>query len=403
MAPLRILHVAPYSGQAWAYGGIPRLASSLVSGLARAGHDVTFVTTDVRDQGARLDGDVDADRAGDEHDRARGGVRLRTFRNVSNRLAYDWQLFTPVGLTTFMKRHAARFDVAHIHACRNLPGAIAAHYLQRAGVPYLLAPNGTAPNIERRRAAKSLFDAIAGRRVMAGARRMLAVSDAERRQFADLGVSGDRVRVVPNPIDLDEFSTPPVRGRFRRAYGLGSRPVVLYLGTLTPRKRIGDLVRAAQQLRTDEASLVIAGNDMGEEARLRRLVQECGLDARTRFTGLLVGRSRLEALADADVVVYPGDHEIFGLVPLEALLCGTPVVVGNDSGCGEVVTAVGGGLLVRPGDVDGLARAITDVLAAPARWRSEAADAARRIRERFGADGVCASLADVYQEMVNRA
>src|SRR4030095_9177665 len=91
------------------------------------------------------------------------------------------------------------------------------------------------------------------------------------------------------------------------------------------------------------AALVIGGNDMGSGDATRAAVHQLGVEARTIFTDLLQARARLELLASADVVVYPSEHEIFGLVPLEALLAGTPVVVADDSGCGEVVRPVGGG------------------------------------------------------------
>ena len=74
--------------------------------------------------------------------RTAGNVELRVFPNISNRLAYDRQCFLPVGLSDYLRRHASAFDVAHLHACRNLPGAIAARHLRAAGVPYLLAPTG---------------------------------------------------------------------------------------------------------------------------------------------------------------------------------------------------------------------------------------------------------------------
>src|SRR5205809_3769143 len=138
--PLRILHVTPYSRDAWAYGGIPRLTYSLARGLARRGHRVTVCTTDACDESARLDW---------PSSHTSDGVEWQVFPNLSNDLAYHLQLFLPLGLHTYMSRHAATFDVAHLHACRNIPGAIAAYHLRRTGVPYLLAPNGTAPRIER--------------------------------------------------------------------------------------------------------------------------------------------------------------------------------------------------------------------------------------------------------------
>ncbi len=121
------------------------------------------------------------------------------------------------------------------------------------------------------------------------------------------------------------------------------------------------------------------------------------------FTGLLRGRERLEALADADVAVYASRDEAFGLVPLEALLCGTPVVVGDDAGCGEVISATGGGLLVPPGDAGTLAAALRQILAAPGAFRQAAAQAAGRVRARYGQELVCARLAELYDEVAPRA
>jgi glycosyltransferase involved in cell wall biosynthesis len=394
-SPVRILHVAPYSADAWAYGGIPRLMGALTRGLARRGHQVTVCTTDACDATSRLPIGV---RPGSDP-----GLTLRVFPNVSNVLAYHLQLFLPLGLGAFLKEHASAFDVAHLHACRNVPGAIAASHLRRAGVPYVLAPNGTAPIIERRRLAKRAFDLLAGRRVLEGAARVLAVSNAEHRELEALGIPRHAIRLIPNPVDLDEFRAPLERGRFRKRLGLGTESFVLFLGQLTPRKRVDVLVRAFAQLRRPGARLVIAGNDMGTGAALRSLVRTLEIDRQTVYTGLLRAEERLEALADADIVVYPSEHEIFGLVPLESLLAGTPVIVSNDSGCGEIVGEVGGGLVLPPGDVDALRLAIDRVLLEPSRWRAAAADAGRRVRNAYGADVVCEQLERVYGEMVATA
>src|SRR5262245_3442314 len=121
MPALRVLHVAPYYEDAWAYGGIPRVVSALARGLVRQGHHVTVCTTDVRDASSRLD----AADAGD-----RGGVEVRVFPNLSNTLAYRLQLYTPRGLRRYLRRGAQGFDLAHLHGCHNLPGAIAASELR---------------------------------------------------------------------------------------------------------------------------------------------------------------------------------------------------------------------------------------------------------------------------------
>ncbi len=392
MRPLHILHVTPYFTDAWAYGGIPRLASVLARSQARRGDRVTVCTTDVSDEAARL---VPSSTRSDE------GVDVRVFRNVSNRLAYHAQLFMPRGLDRFLRAHAADFDVAHLHACRNVPGVIAARRLHEARVPYVLAPNGTAPRIERRRTAKRVFDLLAGRRVLRHAARVLAVSAAERAQFGEMGIHESSIRTVPNPVDLDEFSVPVVRGRFRRRFGLGGEPLVMFLGRLSPRKRVDVLIRAFARLRGRDARLIVAGNDMGAGSAWRSLVHELGLERRTLFTGLLRGRDRIDALADASVVVYPSEHEIFGLVPLEAILAGTPAIVADDCGCAEVVRSVGGGRTVPAGEPAALSAAIDQVLDSHDAWRQAAASAAVRIARQYAGDVVSSRLDEVYRELVN--
>ena len=180
------------------------------------------------------------------------------------------------------------------------------------------------------------------------------------------------------------------------------RPLVLFLGKLTPRKRVDVLINAFARLERADARLVIAGNDMGSGRELRALVRSLGLDDRVFFTGLLTGSDRLAALADADVVVYPSEDEIFGLVPLESLLAGTPVVVADDSGCGEVIGATGGGLVVPLGDVEALERAIGRVLDDRGSWRSKVGDAAARVRDRFSPAVVADAFDEIYESVLPR-
>ena len=391
MSSLRILHVVPYYEQAWAYGGIPRLATAMTHALARRGHQVTVCTTDACDAGSRARIAPILERGGNPD--------VRIFRNISNHAAYHWQFFTPIGLASYLRRTGPDFDVAHLHACHNLPTSIGAAMLARAGVPYVLAPNGTAPAIERRVRIKRLYDRVAGRHVEPGAARILAVSEAERRQLRELGVADGRIVLVPNPVDEREFAVKANADGFRRTHGVDGAPLVLFLGKLTPRKGVDVLVRAFGRL-SRNVRLVVAGNDMGSLPAIEQVARALNVTDRIHVIGLQRGRARLDALAAADVLVYPSRDEVFGLVPLEALMCGTPVVVCNDSGCGEVVGSIGGGHIVPHGDADALAGAIESILAAPPLWRARAHRAGERVRSRFSTDVVAARLEDVYLEVL---
>jgi len=400
--PMRILHVAPYFEDAWAYGGVPRVVGALAAGLARRGHQVTVATTDACDAHQRLTPGPDSNGSRRAVIRRRG-AEIRIFPNVSNWLAYHLQFFVPLGLDRYLRVHAGGFDVAHLHACHNLPVALASRRLLRAGVPYALAPHGTGPrSLERRQLAKLAFDATVGRHVLSSASLLLAVSRAEGRQLQAIGAAPERIGLIPNPIDLGEFEPPVERGRFRPTLPRPDDQIVLFLGKLTAQKRLDVLARAFARLRPARTTLVVAGNDMGYARMLRQLVTELGLKEVVVLPGLLEGRRRLEALADADVVVYATKGEIFGLVPLEAILCGTPVIVADDSGCGELIAEIGGGQIIAEGDIDALSEAIRYALDHRDDGRASTIDAGRQIRRRFGADAVCARLEVLYERMAGR-
>jgi len=350
---LRILHVSPSFYPAWAYGGIPRCAYELCRALVRQGDSVTVWTTDALDAARRLA----------EPTAVVDGIDIRRFPNVSNRLAYHLQLYLPRGLARHARAHVGDFDVVHLHSHRHVLEAVVARSARRRGVPYVCTANGTAPPIERYVAIKHAVDLFGARDLLRRAAGCVAVSQAEVAHYRAAGVPDERITVIPNGIRPEDYEDLPPPGEFRHRYRIGAQArLVVFVGKITPRKGLDVLVRALARL-AGNVELAVVGNFMMPEEPIRKLTRELGLEARVRFTGLLAGREKLGAYVDADVVAYPSVDEIFGLVPIEALMCGTPVVVCDDSGCGEIVAAAEGGLLVPYGDSERLAEAVRALLA----------------------------------------
>ncbi len=392
MKSLRILHLAPFGGEAWAYGGIPRVVEAVTHELARRGHRVTVCATDACTSNRR------SERL---HFTRSDGVEMRLFRNLSNRLAYRFQAFLPRGMGEYLDQEGNHFDVAHIHGCHHLPGVIAAKRLTRLKVPYLISPHGTAPLIERRKLAKWVFQHLFEREIWQGCAEVLATTAAEARQLTALVPPGTRIQIVPNPVvplnvrsgDASERSRAPSRWKLHY-------PVVAYLGKLTPRKGVDVLIRSLLHLPTS-THLLVAGNDMGEGPQLRLLACRLGVAHRVTFAGLLVGAERWNALCAADVVAYPSKEEVFGLVPLEAILMKRPVVVCDDSGCGEVIRSIDGGEVVPYGDPRRLASAIARLIE-PARDSTQRLDLAReQVLKRFSPSSICAQLETEYRRVLH--
>jgi glycosyltransferase involved in cell wall biosynthesis len=387
---LEILQVVPYFFPAWAYGGIPRVAYELSRELVRKGHDVTVYTTDVLDRHSRC-GEAGKEVVVD-------GIRVRYFRNLSNALAYDYQLFLPTGLCGVLRRSIPDFDILHFHGHRHLLNNAVHFHAMKSGKPFVLSGHGTVVRIERRVWAKRIFDKVVGDRILRDARRLVAVSEHEVGQYREMGVEKERVEVIYNGIDVDAYRALPEKGGFRERYSLADRKIVLYLGKITPRKGLDFLVRAFSGLRGGDAVLVIAGNDMGFRDKVEAVIREKGVGDRVLFTGLLTGEEKLSAYRDADVLVYPAIHEIFGLVPFEAIMCGTPVIVTDDCGCGEIIGREGIGYTVRYGDVIGLKDKLEEVLADRADSSEKVERGREFIRENLSWERIGAEYERLYHE-----
>ena len=380
---MHVLHVTPYFPPTWAYGGIPRIAWGLTRELVRQDVQVTVWTTDAYD-GQR--------RSEEAPDRMLEGVRVLTTPNVSNQLAYDHQLFLP--RKTRLDRLEG-VDLVHLHGHRHLLNNIAVRAAREWGVPYVMTPNGTLPRHKNKVGLKAIWDLAVAGRIPAGAARMIAVSKPEIGHFRTAGIPQERIAHIPNGLMLDEFEDLPEEGTFKARWKLPRRrKLVAYLGQVSPRKGVDHLVEAFRDGAIPDATLVIGGNDMGGMARARARADESVL-----FTGLLAGRERLRLLVDADVLVYASTDEIFGLVPFEGLMCGTPVVVGGDCGCGQLIGEAGAGLLVRHADVEGLRVRIRTLLDDPVAAGAMVGRGRRYVEERLSFEVVAAQHKRLYEEL----
>jgi glycosyltransferase involved in cell wall biosynthesis len=215
------------------------------------------------------------------------------------------------------------------------------------------------------------------RRSVKRARRVIAISEHTRRDVHRLyGVPLDRIDVAEpgvdarfQPLPRDEVEV------FRRERHLPDR-FFLYLGTLEPRKNLARLIEAFAQLTTDHCSLILAGGTGWLVEELFAKVKSLGLESRITFTGYVPGDELPLWYNAATAFVYPSRYEGFGIPPLEAMACGTPVVTSNAASLPEVMGDAG--LTVDPDDVPGLARAMRRV------WDDAAlrADLSRRGVER---------------------
>lgn len=234
-----------------------------------------------------------------------------------------------------------------------------------------------------------------------GCDRIIATCREEVLELAAMGLPAERASVVPCGVDPRQFC--PQGPRFPRP---PNGALLVQVGRLVPRK--GAAVSIAALALLPDAELVVAGGppaaelaDDPEARKLRALAGELGVADRVRFTGGLPSQQIPPLLRAADVVLCPADYEPFGIVPLEAMSCGTPVVASSVGGQRDTVAAPGTGLLVPPRDPAALAEAVAELLSPPQRRLDCGAAGRRRVLTRYGWDRVAAQTESVYQEVLS--
>jgi glycosyltransferase involved in cell wall biosynthesis len=195
--------------------------------------------------------------------------------------------------------------------------------------------------------------------------RIFTVSEQSKRDILKFfKVPPDKIVVTPNAID-QRFSVEPNAEevtQIRERYQL-SHPFILYVGNIKPHKNLERLIEAFHYVRRQgrgEMELLIIGNEISKLQPLRRAVHKYGLHRYVRFHGFVEDKTLSVLYRLASVFVFPSLYEGFGLPPLEAMACGTPVVTSNVSSLPEVVGDAA--CLVDPYSAQAIADGILQVL-----------------------------------------
>jgi glycosyltransferase involved in cell wall biosynthesis len=337
--------------------GVTQVVYSISKELVRRGHTVEVYTSGAVQYGQQgrtenKTGQVLVD-----------GIRVHYFPYAMH---YYTFFVTPTIIST-AKKSLREYDLIHIHDFRTFQGIVVAHYARKFKIPYVVQAHGTlgiTPSIKvPRDLPRRILDSTSGFKSVKNASKVIAVSQVEMDEYRALGVSEEKIEKIPNGIDLSEYADLPPRGSFRKEFGIAyNEKVVLYLGRIHKIKGIDILVRAFGKVieKLDEVRLVIAGPDDGYLRELQALIKALRVSHGILMTGPLYGKNKLEAYVDADVFVSPSRYEIWGMTILEAIACGTPVVVTDKCGMSEFIKAkVGLVTKTEPGHV---AEALLEIL-----------------------------------------
>jgi len=298
-------------------------------------------------------------------------------------------LYRPMAILQLVRAiHRWNIDVLHVNDYWWAPIGILASRL--TGCPCLVHVR---QEIETRKVKQYWLDK---------ARMVLPVSESIGNVIRDAGISEEKVQVLLSGISKKSAEpSPPSRGTLAILKKITGQPIIGTVANLFPRKGLEYLVQAVGNLKEsfDNILLVIVGTgDSQYESQLRKQIQDLNLTQHVLFTGFQEYPELF--VSQFDVFVLPSIQEGFGIVLLEAMALGKPIVASNVGGIPEIVQHEKTGILVKAADVEELNKGVLTLLNDPNKRRKMGEQAQKRAAEHFSVERMMERLYGLYEDVL---
>ena len=309
-------------------GGIARVVYDLSQKLTKEGHEVTVITY--------RDGNV-------PYVEDDNGVKVYRIDNymISSNNFIDWILqlnFNMIAKAGEIIAENGNFDVIHAHDWLVASAAKTLKYAYNTPI---------VSTIHATEAGRNSGISTPEQKYINDTEWMLTYESSEvivnsnymKNELQRLfGLPYEKINVIPNGVDLNLYDNIERDYEFRRKYAMDNEKIILFIGRLVYEKGIQNLIAAMPKVLANynDAKLIIAGKG-GMINELRNQVNALGLSNKVYFTGYLAGKDVKKMYKCADVAVFPSTYEPFGIVAIEAMLSGNPIVVSDVGGLNEIV------------------------------------------------------------------
>jgi glycogen(starch) synthase len=371
-------------------GGIARHCEGLTKALVQQNHEVYLFTLDF--PGSPSYEEMD-------------GVKVyRASTELGHPNFLTWVLMFNHFLTKRVADVTSKvdFDVMHVHDwLAAFSGISFKHYLKK---PMVLTVHSTEVGRAQGLHSPDSFS-INGIEwwAMYEADRVIVCSHSMKNEICDhFNLPREKVDVIPNAIDASKYQISVDRGAVRQRYGVGwGEKLILCVGRLVPQKGIEYFIRAIPAIakRYPEAKFVIVGEGWSRDI-LEAEARASGQGRKIQFTGFASDREVINLMSSADVLVVPSIYEPFGIVALEGMATGVPVVASKVGGLSEVIEHDRTGLFVYPKNPDSIAWGVDRILSDPdhAKWLAE--NAKEKLHKAYSWEAVAMKTVDVYRKVV---
>jgi glycosyltransferase involved in cell wall biosynthesis len=215
------------------------------------------------------------------------------------------------------------------------------------------------------------------------------------------GLPFEKINVVPNGVDLHIYDGVEKDYDFRRQYAMDNEKIILFVGRLVYEKGIQNLIAAMPKILSNyhDAKLIIAGKG-GMIDELRAQVDSLGLGNKVYFTGYLNSKQVKKMYKCADIAVFPSTYEPFGIVALEAMLSGNPVVTSDVGGLNEIVEHGVNGMKSYAGNANSIADSILTLLFDQKLCGEIVKNAQAKVKEQYNWQKIAQDTHFTYQKAI---
>ena len=373
-------------------GGIARVVHDLSKRLIKDGHEVTVVT--YRDS---------ADVPEYENDKGVNVYRVDNYMIHPNNFI-DWIMqlnFNMLSKATEIINKEGGFDVIHAHdwlvtyAAKTLKNAydipiVATIHATEAG-----RNSGIHDETQRYINDTEWLLTYEATEVIVNSNYM---KNEIQRLF---GLPFEKINVIPNGINLSNFTGIERDYDFRRQYAMDNEKIILYVGRLVYEKGIQHLIAAMPKILSNyhDAKLIIAGRG-GMMDELKAEARNLGLGNKVYFTGYLDSKQVQKMYKCADVAVFPSTYEPFGIVALEAMLAGVPTVVSDVGGLNEIVNHGVDGMKSYAGNPNSIADSVTALLYDHQLAANVSKKAKQKVKEQFNWEKIAQDTHFTYEKAI---
>jgi len=243
------------------------------------------------------------------------------------------------------------YDLIHIHGVFDYYAYFVSSKIDK---PYIITLHGTLqPEVITKKSSlrKRLFRSLFGLNILRKARFVHALTPYEKECLIELGVPEEKVVVIPNGINPDDFRDLPEKGLIYKKFPrLRDKKLVLFLSRINWKKGLDDLIPAFAEVvkQVKDAHLLLVGPDNeGYIDRVNSWIKDYKLSEYVTYFGPAYGRDKLMFLQDSNIFVLPSYSEGFPMSVIEAMYMGLPVVVTENIGIPEIIRESSSGIIVK--------------------------------------------------------